>query len=183
MSRSFNKILSDSITTPLVVSDDLMVNNLISDNLTARKSFRPDVWAYPPSTTGGSPPILTALGMEAGSTNLTGNLDMSGNSFTNNPAFTYNFAVIPENSYGNSDQIQMRVFVTPANVEASLLNYWVSDNPTTITVESNMSPDLQLRASKKNAGFIIHIRNTTNAAIANPNFNYLVTTHPLTWKT
>ena len=165
-----------------VIPDDLYVQGLITKALSSQQVTRPDVWTFPVSGTV-LDPALTSLGLEPGSTDMVGNLDMSGapsQSFPNGAATTWHFGVIPQQSYGGAD-VQMRVFVTPANAEASSLDFWVNDSSNAITVQPTMSDDLKARAEQPNAGFIISIRNSSAAAVPNPNFNYFVTTHPVTW--
>ena len=162
-----------------VLPDDLYVQSLITRSLSSQQETQPDVWTFPVSGTVLDPP-LQSLAVEPGSTSMVGNLDMSGQTFPNGATTTWHFGVIPQQSYGGTD-VQMRVLVTPANVEAALLDVWVSDDANAISVQPTMPDGLKARAEQPNEGFIINIRNSSGAGVPNPNFNYFVATHPLAW--
>ena len=176
-------INTSNIITDQMMAQNILSNSMISQSIASRQVLMPDVWTFP-VTVGG--PILNALGLERGSTELVGNLDMSpqtgSQTFPSGGGTVWQFGVIPTESYGGVDT-QIRVIVTPANVEATRFDYWVSDEQSAITVQPTMSEELQARASQPNAGFIINLQNNSGSPVSNPNFNYFVTTHPLTWKT
>tara|TARA_Y100000389_G_C17336412_1_gene450886 strand:- start:197 stop:739 length:543 start_codon:yes stop_codon:yes gene_type:complete len=174
------------IHKPTIESSDIISKNIINSSnletstLKFNKSLQPNVWTFPSSPTSS----LTALGLEPGSTAYSGNLDMSGTSsqpqtFPKNDT-VYAFGVIPQESYGDINT-QIRVTVTPGNIEASNFQYWVGDANNVITQQPTMSDELKARAAKPNAGFIIYIKNSSDTEQSNPNFNYLVTTHKTSW--
>ena len=174
------KMQNPAVNVSNIFTDNIDIKHLETSSLSFNLSQQPNVWTFPSNPTGST---LTNLALEAGSTPYSGNLDMSGSPNQDFPVgnTVYAFGVIPQESYGD-ENTKIRVTVTPGNEEAANFRYWVGDNNNVITVENTMPEDLKLRAAQPNAGFIIYIQNASSSIQTNPNFNYLVSTHRISWE-
>ena len=181
---SFN-IVPPAIETSFVSADSLSAQYLVTETITSQPVSEPSVWTFNPPGGGQSP--RNYLGLEGGSSNLAGNLDMSpktGEQHFPSGAGVWNYGIIFSEPPGG-ENVQMRVVVTPGNVEASNFQWWVSDSSTSISnynpTQDTMPAELAEKASKPNSGFILHIQNQSGSSISNPNFNYIVMTHSKSW--
>ena len=117
-------------------------------------------------------PPRPGLGLELGSTDMVGNMDMSCADGTDEiyedqsakPAdqrWWYHYAVRFVKPFPANQRI--RVFVAPANVEAAYFRTYVSND----------------QSGSETTEFILSISNQSGANWGNPNWDYLVVTHPL----
>ena len=156
---------SDKLYAKDIEGENIGADHFGSNQLST--SVSPAIWSYDSTK--------PSLGKEQGSGDMTGNLDMSGNSYPGGTNDFYPYALIFTKPFPTNHHI--RVTITPSNEEGAQFRYFVDDKPTAGNPTSYPHQPPGGWAGE-NSQFVLWINNPTSGTIANPNFNYLVVSHP-----